>query len=285
MERIKEIKQKILLLGDGAVGKTSLIKRYVLDQFDDKYIVTIGAKVSKKLIRVNIFKNIGMDIKLMIWDVIGQHGYTGVHASSFIGTDGVLMVYDVTRPETLKNLEEFWIPSLHKVIGNAPMIFLGNKSDLEKLTVESKENEIIRKYETKILMTSAKSGENVELAFLELGRMLMKTNIDKKSHAELPEMKKEVTSPVELADIIISEFCEIFGGVEYAMPVVKYQFERTGIDPNDPTLVSLETVINNLMEVLDHFKSPAEINKIKKRWLNLLDTLKGMAGRSSPSPG
>jgi small GTP-binding protein len=274
MEKIKEIKQKILLLGDGAVGKTSLIKRFVLDQFDDKYIVTIGAKVSKKLIHVRIYKDIGMDIKLMIWDVIGQHGYSSVHASSFVGTDGVLMVYDVNRPETLTNLKDFWIPSLEKVIGKVPMIFLGNKSDLEKLTLESKENEIVSEQNSRVLFTSAKTGDNVELAFLELGRKLMKTNIDKKSAPTIPESKKDISTPVELADIIISEFCDIFGGVEYAMPVVKYQFERTGMDPNNPTLETLNVVINNLIEVLSHFKSSGELTNLKKRWVDHLDRVK-----------
>src|SRR5436309_1950018 len=93
------VKRKILLLGDGAVGKTSLIRRFVVDKFSDDYITTIGTKVTKKDLRIESPSK-ATDMTFMIWDVLGQKGYRGIQESSFQGAKGALLVYDVTRPET-----------------------------------------------------------------------------------------------------------------------------------------------------------------------------------------
>src|SRR5439155_825420 len=78
------IKRKILLLGDGAVGKTSLIRRFVVDKFSDDYITTIGTKVTKKDLRIESPAR-STDLTFMIWDVLGQKGYRGIQDSSFQG--------------------------------------------------------------------------------------------------------------------------------------------------------------------------------------------------------
>jgi len=105
------VKRKILLLGDGAVGKTSLIRRFVVDKFSDDYITTIGTKVTKKDLRLES-PGKATDMTFMIWDVLGQKGYRGIQESSFQGAKGALLVYDVTRPETAESLHEYWIPHL-----------------------------------------------------------------------------------------------------------------------------------------------------------------------------
>src|SRR3989454_12714444 len=103
------IKRKILLLGDASVGKTSLIRRFVVDKFSDDYITTIGTKVTKRDLRIESPSK-ATDMTFMIWDVLGQKGYRGIQESSFQGAKGALLVYDVTRPETAESLHEYWIP-------------------------------------------------------------------------------------------------------------------------------------------------------------------------------
>src|SRR5207249_1578112 len=93
------IKRKILLLGDASVGKTSLIRRFVVDKFSDDYITTIGTKVTKKDLRFDQ-GNRTVDLSMMIWDVLGQKGYKGIQESAFRGARGVILVFDLTRPET-----------------------------------------------------------------------------------------------------------------------------------------------------------------------------------------
>src|SRR5437870_9863470 len=108
------VKRKILLLGDGAVGKTSLIRRFVVDKFSDDYITTIGTKVTKKDLRLES-PGKATDMTFMIWAVLGPKGYRGIQESSFQGAKGALLVYDVTRPETADRLHAYRLPHLRPV--------------------------------------------------------------------------------------------------------------------------------------------------------------------------
>src|SRR5437870_2058230 len=105
MDRQK-MKVKICLVGEGAVGKTCLIRRFIQDQFDDRYISTLGAKVSKKEIKVD-GPNGGMDVDMTIWDIMGEKGFRELLKEAYFhGAQGVLAVCDVTRKETLDDLED-----------------------------------------------------------------------------------------------------------------------------------------------------------------------------------
>ncbi|MFW6304504.1 MAG: ADP-ribosylation factor-like protein, partial [Candidatus Saliniplasma sp.] len=85
---------KILVLGDGAVGKTSLVRRYVEDEFDEDYIATIGVNLKHRSI-----DDIGLDMS--IWDLYGQKSMSpGKHSSNYIGAEGALVVFDLTRKTT-----------------------------------------------------------------------------------------------------------------------------------------------------------------------------------------
>src|SRR2546428_4081579 len=98
MDRQK-MKVKICLVGEGAVGKTCLIRRFIQDQFDDRYISTLGAKVSKKEIRVD-GPNGGIDIDMTIWDIMGEKGFRELLKEEYFhGAQGVLAVCDPTPKE------------------------------------------------------------------------------------------------------------------------------------------------------------------------------------------
>jgi len=158
---------KICLLGDGAVGKTSLVRRYVHDVFDDKYLTSFGTKVSKKSINLE-----DANVDLMIWDILGQKTYETLHQAYYKGAAGALVVCDFTRPETMESLAG-WLDSFHKVAEGVPVLLLANKADLEKKLDAKTVMEFGRSRGCEVLETSAKTGENVEEAFLGLGKRLL----------------------------------------------------------------------------------------------------------------
>ena len=131
MVNIKEVKCKICLIGDWGVGKTSLIRKFVLDQFDDKYIATFGSKVTKKRIKYKITKNEIVDVNMMIWDIMGQKEFKKVRIMGYRGTKGAFLVCDITRKETLDSISKYY-EELFSITQDIPIIVLANKVDLKK---------------------------------------------------------------------------------------------------------------------------------------------------------
>ncbi|UCE38605.1 MAG: GTP-binding protein [Thermoplasmata archaeon] len=175
MTKTAEIIKKVCLVGTGGVGKTSLIKRFILDIFDDKYLKTLGTKVSKKELTLDYpEKDLKVNLTMLIWDIMGQETFRALLQDSyFYGAGGCLAVCDVTRPETLNALDE-WVGSLARIAGDVPLIFLANKSDLtDSIKVEEDIlKEYAEKHEAPYLYTSARTGSNVEEAFLKLGKWM-----------------------------------------------------------------------------------------------------------------
>ena len=172
MAATKDIIKKICLLGDPAVRKTSLIRRFVFDMFDDKYITTIGTKVTKKTMEVDR-EDLHVKITLLIWDILGQREYARLHPVYYQGAEGALIVCDGTRQETIRNLPT-WTTSFMKVVGQVPIIFLINKCDLinmEEFPNQDIEN-ISETYNAPFYFTSARTGENVADAFTEVSKLL-----------------------------------------------------------------------------------------------------------------
>ncbi|UCG68678.1 MAG: GTP-binding protein [Thermoplasmata archaeon] len=268
MPDLKELQKKILLIGDAAVGKTSLVKRYVVNKFDDKYIVTIGSKVTAKAIH---FENEGetVHMKLQIWDILGQKGYKKLLNSSFRGTAGVFLVADITRRETLDSLENYWLPNLLNIVGNIPFIILANKSDLIN-QAEFNEQDLRHfadKYDAPYYLTSAKSGENVDRAFLILGKRMLRPVAFGPLPSSKVLMPEEIYNNItELIDKIIDDFCNEFNRPVDAMHILRKQFEIAGLDLNNPTEETLKSAVERLAIVETGFKDReiAEAN-LKKR--------------------
>jgi len=131
MVNIKGLKRKVCLIGDWGVGKTSLIRKFVLDQFDDKYIATFGSKVTKKRIKYKITKNEIVDVNMMIWDIMGQKEFKKVRIMGYRGTKGAFLVCDITRKETLDSISKYY-EELFSITQDIPIIVLANKVDLKK---------------------------------------------------------------------------------------------------------------------------------------------------------
>jgi len=160
-------KFKVCLLGDGQVGKTSLIRRFVDGQFDEHYIMTVGTNISRKELQLD-----GHSVRLMIWDIIGQKGYESLRTMYYRGADGALLVCDCTRTDTLDSLRT-WVASLKNVAGEVPMLFLLNKWDLDGKAVTLEDAQALAsEYGAGTLVTSAKTGESVEQAFSTLATLI-----------------------------------------------------------------------------------------------------------------
>lgn len=156
------IRKKILLIGDFAVGKTSLIKRYVDNTFSDSYLTTIGVKISKKRITLN-----EIECELLIWDIEGATSIKSIPHSYFRGASGAIFVSDVGRRETIEGLNEH-INTFMMLNQKAKYVVAYNKSDL--LNTQQKE---ALQLSGNAFFTSAKSGSNVETLFTTLAKEIL----------------------------------------------------------------------------------------------------------------
>ncbi len=176
MDQPVNVKLKVCLLGDGAVGKTSLVRRFVDDMFNDDYLLTIGTKTTKKRMiikRPELQRSI--HLTLIIWDIMGQVSFRKLlHPAYLKGAKGAILVCDLTRRETLEHFHE-WIESLRMEGQAIPSVFVANKSDLmNKLTFGKAELEMVASaYDSPSFVISAKTGENVERAFQVLAEKLV----------------------------------------------------------------------------------------------------------------
>jgi small GTP-binding protein len=264
MTKVINVMKKVLLLGDAAVGKTSLVRRFVFDRFDDEYIATIGTKTTAKAIQYDTGKGL-INLNLQIWDILGQKGYSRLHHSSFKGTNGVIMVADITRRETLQSLDKYWIPKTKYLTGNVPFIILANKSDLMKEAEFNAEGltKFASRYNVKFYLTSAKYVINPN------GVELKRPKNQPILHPRIifGDTKGEIS---KLIDRIIDDFGGNFSDLEVAMPIIQRQFELAEIDINKPSFDSLKRFVDRLEVVEKSFKKKqvAEANYIKRmKWL------------------
>lgn len=173
---------KLVLLGDGKVGKTSLRKKYLGQGFPTEYLETLGADFS---IKTTFFHD--LSLRYQIWDIAGQPRFNQIRKSFYMGAQAALILYDVSQRKSLASLSS-WIDELVHSNGrgiNIPIIIIGNKIDLKDSIdcITSSEGEAsVKKLQEQFkisdtlafLETSAKNGENVNLAFDLITKMFLK---------------------------------------------------------------------------------------------------------------
>lgn len=162
------IQRKICLLGAYAVGKTSLVRRFVHSVFSDKYQTTIGVKIDHKEAQVD-----GKTLNLVLWDLAGEDKFHSVETSYLKGSAGYLLVADGCRPDTLdqaRMLDE----RARATVGDVPRILAINKADLaDEWTIDAAQLSYFEDHGILIHHTSAKSGDRVEQAFQELAKTML----------------------------------------------------------------------------------------------------------------
>ncbi len=163
------IKFKITLFGPGNVGKTSLLLRYIKDYFAEDLKKTIGSNFLIKDVDID-----GQKIRLLLWDIGGQAQFHKLRTIYFKGSNGALGVYDVTDSQSLLKIPG-WCSSIKKTVKrNIPMVLLGNKVDLGRQVSQEEGADLAKRLDMEYLETSAKTGENVEVAFEKIARACMK---------------------------------------------------------------------------------------------------------------
>ncbi len=165
--------RKVCLLGDFAVGKTSLVRRFVHNLFDDKYISTIGVKVSRKTVAVPRKGEI-VEVTLMLWDLGGGEEFERVRPSYLRGAAGAVLVCDLTRPRSLTELSGY-VEELERINPEARFIIAANKRDLtkERKLAPEKVEQIAEQLKAVCYETSAKTGDEVEKLFHHMGELLV----------------------------------------------------------------------------------------------------------------
>jgi small GTP-binding protein len=159
------VSKKVILTGSFGVGKTSLFNRFLYSRFSEKYLTTIGVKVDKKVIDVN-----GRELSLLIWDIAGEVFQNKVPHTYFLGASGVIYVFDLTRPMTYEHIEED-ITYLKKKLPQVVIKIVGNKMDLID---DWKKDQVTAAMPLSYdILTSAKTGENVEELFQSLGKSFL----------------------------------------------------------------------------------------------------------------
>jgi small GTP-binding protein len=162
------IQKKICLLGSFAVGKTSMVSRFVNSIFSEKYLSTVGVKIDKKPITVD-----DQHVTLVLWDIYGQDQFQTVQQSYLRGAAGYILVVDGTRFDTFavaRDLQKMAVG----VVGNAPCVLALNKADLTaEWQVDEKSLLQIAETGWPVFRTSAKTGAGVEDAFTTLTRAML----------------------------------------------------------------------------------------------------------------
>ena len=162
------IQKKICMLGSFAVGKTSLVARFVRSIFSDKYHTTVGVKIDKKQVQVE-----DKLVNLILWDLYGEDEFQKVHMSYLRGASGYLLVVDGTRRETLDKalvLQQ----RTEEAIGKVPFVIVLNKTDLkENWEVDERTIDELVNKGCHVFHSSAKTGQGVEEAFATLAKQML----------------------------------------------------------------------------------------------------------------
>lgn len=167
------LSKKVCLLGDFAVGKTSLVRRFVYNLFDDRYLSTIGVKVSRKVIVLPQDSNV-TELTLLLWDLAGGEEFGQVRTSYLRGAAGGILVCDLTRPATLLSLANY-AHDLRQSNPDARIIVAANKQDLtmQRRVSEEEVRAVAAQLGAPYHLTSAREGDCVEEVFRAMGQALV----------------------------------------------------------------------------------------------------------------
>ena len=292
---MEEVLKKVVLLGDSAVGKTSLMNRFVNNAFSDDYISTVGAKVSKKIVNVN-YDDVEYAVSFMLWDIIGSEGYKSTQSRHIAGLNGAIIVADLSRPETIQKLEDYWIPLLKETTADVmpPILFVGNKLDMvdseaaEKALAEFKvmdqrvrpEN-IVQRYDIldPYFATSAKTGSGVEEGFSTLGLMMV---MDHENYDPLSRQMEEIVADSiyetderktakSVLDMVIADFPYVVMSSSISRDILQECFGKSSVSKDKPTPQGIGELINVLLaKALEEGASEKTVEEYRTKWLDKL---------------
>jgi len=178
-ESMVRYSSKVILLGQGSVGKTSVIRRFVRQDFEHDYKTTVGSNFLIKRLELDDETRMTMQI----WDLSGQDSFRSIRTQYFLHSHGGIMVFDLTRKDTLADLDKWYIDFKEKA-GDVPLMLFGNKSDLldERAVTNEEGLKKAKKYGATFYETSALDGTGVEESFFLLAKQIV-DHIDRRRSA------------------------------------------------------------------------------------------------------
>jgi small GTP-binding protein len=296
---MEEVLKKVVLLGDSGVGKTSLINRFVYNRFSDSYISTVGAKVSKKTVEVHLGDE-KYSVSMMVWDIIGSTGFESTQSRHIAGLNGAIVITDLSRPDTLANLEKYWLPLLSKVTANVlpPILFAGNKVDIvdtkqasQTMKSFSEMDKKLRSAQTigryKVLnpyfVTSAKTGQGVEEGFRTLAIMMMMEHYTfeplarqmDEVIAETIYAEDERKTPRSIMDMILADFPFVVQSSDISTTILQDCFSRFKVSKDNPSVDGIKEIIDCALRLaLDKGAKDKTVEKYRGKWLEALANIK-----------
>ena len=261
-------KFKVVLIGDGGVGKTTFINRHRTGEFTTKYSPTMGVEVSV----LNFYTNIG-EVVLNIWDCAGQEKYGGLRDGYYIGADATIIMCDVTSKVTCRSIHN-WYKDLSKVKDDIPIVLCGNKSDCKDRKVSTEDMLLYKKHDMTYYDISAKSNYNFEKPFLSLIRQLLKNDticfvegpavlppeIKINHHEHQDDTELEGTEHDNTDNIAYDGFCDTLFDYWHQLPKTKFnillkklhiflQNEAETLMKDDTTKGTVDTVGDLVKEI------------------------------------
>ncbi|MFX1236710.1 MAG: Rab family GTPase [Promethearchaeota archaeon] len=173
-----EVIYKIIVIGDPAVGKTSLLDKYSSKKFKTQYIPTVGTNIVKEIVEIEENgKNVM--VNLMIWDIAGQPQFYMLHRPYFNGADGMMLVFDITRSSTFSNIQNWFNTAVKYGLSAVPRVIIGNKIDLkdERKIIKPMAEHLSDKLNCSYYETSAKTGDGVKIIFKIIAEIVRKAKI------------------------------------------------------------------------------------------------------------
>ncbi|MEX2707348.1 MAG: ArgE/DapE family deacylase [Candidatus Freyrarchaeum guaymaensis] len=228
---------KIVCIGDGGVGKTSLIVRLTENRFSEDYKMTLGTSFAAHT--MNVDDNV---VTLQIWDLGGQPSFSHLRSFFYAGSKGGVIVFDLTDLKSFQNVP-MWQKELFSVCGEVPVVIIGNKNDLASERVVSREEaeRLARRLGAPYIETSAKTGDKVNLAFQSISRRLL--GVEEKPSlvtggVVVPELRRKILDFIDnrreyllnlLGDLIAARSVNPPGNEKLAADVVQGELYRIGL--------------------------------------------------------
>ncbi len=198
-----------------------------------------------------------------MWDILGQKDYKKMRVQGLSGAHGVIMVCDLSRPDTIKSAEEFWLPEIIETCIHVPVVLVGNKNDIAQPGAAEALTAMSKKAEMPFAVCSAKTGENIEACFKRVGELMLAGELVEKK----PGVEMSAESLAAAVDDVVSDFCEQYGDTSKAMELIEREFTKAKVNVNAPTKESLLMAIEYLSDVERdvHGRDVSEVNKLR-RW-------------------
>jgi small GTP-binding protein len=179
---------RIIVIGDAGVGKTQMMLRYCDNQFNQLSTSTVGVDFKTKMLAID-----GVEYKIQIWDTAGQERFRNIVENYYRRAQGIVLVYDVTQPDTLASLAG-WFSSIDKYANpGTPVIVCGNKTDLSAIVALEDAEALARARAAPVFLTSAANGEGIGEAFLAIARSVVDSAAERA--APVPEDPAPVLEP------------------------------------------------------------------------------------------